>query len=62
MVIGREEGEGEGENVVENLKQSTVRKQVAAGWEFKVRLENILISEGVMYRLQWSLDLKMCPY
>ena len=22
----------------------------------------VLISEGVMYRLQWSWDLKMCPY
>ena len=22
----------------------------------------ILISEGGMYRLQWSWDLKMCPY
>ena len=20
------------------------------------------VSEGVMYRLQWSWDLKMCPY
>ena len=24
--------------------------------------KGILISEGVMYRLQWSWDLKMCPY
>ena len=27
------------ENVVDNLKQTIVRKQVAAGWEFKVSLE-----------------------
>ena len=26
-------------------------------------LEGVLISEGVMYRFQWSWDLlKMCPY
>ena len=25
-------------------------------------LEGVLISEGGMYRLQWSWDLKMCPY
>ena len=24
--------------------------------------ECVLISEGIMYRLQWSWDLKMCPY
>ena len=24
--------------------------------------ERCLISEGGMYRLQWSWDLKMCPY
>ena len=24
-------------------------------------LERCLFSEGVMYRLQWSWDLKMCP-
>ena len=23
---------------------------------------SVLTSEGVMYRFQWSLDLKMCPY
>ena len=25
-------------------------------------LERCPISEGGMYRLQWSWDLKMCPY
>ena len=25
-------------------------------------LESVLISEGGMYRFQWSWDLKMCPY
>ena len=26
------------------------------------RCPSSCISEGVMYRLQWSWDLKMCPY
>ena len=25
-------------------------------------VRGVLISEGVMYRLQWSWDQKMCPY
>ena len=35
---------------------------VIIGPEDVSSLRGVLISEGGMYRLQWSWDLKMCPY
>ena len=33
----------------------------ACNWDVK-NSRSVLISEDAMYRLQWSCDLKMCPY
>ena len=37
-------------------------REMVLGPEDVSLLESVLISEGVMYRLHWSWDLKMCPY
>ena len=39
-----------------------VQASMELGPEDVSLLECVLISEGVMYRLQWSRNLKMCPH
>ena len=39
-----------------------VQASMELGLEDVSLLERCHISEGGMYRLQWSWDLKMCPY
>ena len=39
-----------------------VQASMELGPEDVSLLERYHISEGGMYRLQWSWDLKMCPY
>ena len=36
--------------------------QVSMELDVSLLERDVLISEGVRYRLQWSWDLKMCPY
>ena len=39
-----------------------VQTSMESGPEDVSLLERVLNSEGGMYRLQWSWDLKICPY
>ena len=56
-------GEGEGEGAGEGGRERDYAQvSVELGPEDVSLLKKCPISEGVMYRLQWSWDLKMCPY